>query len=317
MNTTNGSTIPALELSHVTKRFGDTVAVNDVSFTVAPGEVVALLGPNGAGKTTALDMALGLSTPTHGHTSLFGMSARDAVTAGFVGVMQQNNTLLRELTIMQTLKLISSLYANPFPLDELIDLGNLREIATRKISKCSGGEQQRIRLAMALIPRPKLLILDEPTVAMDTQSRQEFWRFINHQAEQGTSIVFATHYLAEAQDYAPRTIIMKEGRIIVDENTERLRQLHNSYHLSVTLTQDAAALLQKVQQMPTVTTCAYDAQSQRFTATGTHLDEVVRLVMKHPHAHHLTVNESTLEDAYNTLVSQDSNASFSKELSHV
>src|SRR5262249_26663747 len=169
---------PAIDLRGVHKHFGRVMAVRGVDLTIAPGEIVALLGPNGAGKTTTIDMILGLSQPTDGDVAVYGMHPRQAIEGGMVSAVLQVGGLLKDLTVAETARYTASLFAGTRPVDEVLRRAGISDIADRKVGKCSGGEQQRLRFAMALLPNPELLILDEPTTGMDVEGRREFWAAI-------------------------------------------------------------------------------------------------------------------------------------------
>ncbi|MDU0967946.1 MAG: ABC transporter ATP-binding protein [Actinomycetaceae bacterium] len=161
----------AAHASHLTKSFGDVKAVIDVSFEIAPGEIVALLGPNGAGKTTVIDMLLGLQRPDSGTSDLWGMSAHEALQRCLVSAVQQTGALDGELRVKQLLSLVAATMPAPRDLDDVMAATGITGIASRRVSKCSGGEAQRIRLAVALLGDPLFLFLDEPTVGMDVAAR--------------------------------------------------------------------------------------------------------------------------------------------------
>src|SRR5215475_16185998 len=185
----------AVDLRGVHKSFGKVRAVQGIDLVIAPGEIVALLGPNGAGKTTTIDMILGLSQPTAGHVSVYGTQPRRAIERGLVSAVLQVGGLLKDLTVAETARYTASLFASSRPVDEVLRRAGISDIADRRVGKCSGGEQQRLRFAMALLPNPELLILDEPTTGMDVEGRREFWAAIRKDAELGRTVLFATHYL--------------------------------------------------------------------------------------------------------------------------
>lgn len=214
---------PALSIDNLVKAFGDVEAVRGVSLSISPGEVVAFLGPNGAGKTTTLDIALGLSKPTSGDVALFGASPRCAIKASKVSAVLQTGGLLLDHTVENLVRMVADAFPKPLPWREVMDRTNLTEIAKRRVRKCSGGEQQRVRLALALLPDPSLIVLDEPTTGMDVTARRRFWDSMHAEAERGKTIVFATHYLAEAEMYAERTVIMNRGKIVADGPTNEIR----------------------------------------------------------------------------------------------
>jgi ABC-2 type transport system ATP-binding protein len=210
------TTTAGIHLAGLTKSFGSVRAVDGIDLVVAPGETVALLGPNGAGKSTTIDMILGLNKPDSGDVQVFGMSPLQAVQVGAIGAMLQTGELIRDLKVRELLHMMASLYPNPASIDEVIEITGIGEIADRITNKLSGGQTQRVRAAIALISNPDLLVLDEPTVAMDVEGRHVFWQSIRRIAASGRTVVFATHYLEEADTYADRIVLMARGRIVAD-----------------------------------------------------------------------------------------------------
>ena len=207
------STPPAIRASGLTKTFRATdgstvVAVERVDLTVHRGEIVAFLGPNGAGKTTTVDMLLGLTSPTAGEVEIVGMTPRQAVEAGRVSAVMQTGGLLPDFTVGETVEAIAALHGRLDRVEEVIERAGLTVVRGRKVQACSGGEQQRLRFALALIPDPDVILLDEPTTGMDVAARQAFWDTMRADAATGRTIVFATHYLAEADAFAERTVLM-------------------------------------------------------------------------------------------------------------
>ena len=224
----NTDVAPAIELRDLVKTFrgpGEAVirAVDGINLTIKPGEIVAFLGPNGAGKTTTLDVILGLTEPTSGAVRVLGQAPRHAILAGRVSAVLQTGGLLRDVTVRETLRMIASTYAAHTPLDEVIDRAGLGPIVNRRVSKCSGGEQQRLRFALALLPDPDLLILDEPTAGMDVTARHEFWETMRADANSGRTVVFATHYLEEADSFADRIVLVAGGHVVADGTTAQIR----------------------------------------------------------------------------------------------
>ena len=195
---------------------GPVPAVRGVDIAIAPGETLALLGPNGAGKSTTIDMLLGLAQPDSGTVTLFGGTPEEAIAAGRVGAMLQTGALLHGLTVRELTEMMASLYPRPLDVDEVLDLTGLTDTAPRRTEKLSGGQAQRVRFALALVSNPDLLVLDEPTVAMDVEGRHAFWSTMREFASRGKTIVFATHYLEEADDFADRVVLMARGRIVAD-----------------------------------------------------------------------------------------------------
>ncbi|MFF0903976.1 UNVERIFIED_CONTAM: ABC transporter ATP-binding protein [Kocuria sp. CPCC 205316] len=220
---------PAVDVTGVRKGFGRgeqrVRAVDGVSLRVERGEVVALLGPNGAGKTTLLDMVLGFTDPDDGTVRTLGAAPRESVRAGRIGAVLQTGGLLDDLSVRETVAMVATLHRNPLPVNEALRRAGAAGFARRKVSKCSGGERQRLRFALALLPEPDLLVLDEPTAGMDVSARREFWAAMHAEAERGRTVVFATHYLDEAEEFAARTVVLKAGRVVADAATAEVQAL--------------------------------------------------------------------------------------------
>ena len=209
-----------LQLAGLSKTFrtpgGPVLAVRDLHLSVAPGDTVALLGPNGAGKSTTIDMLLGLQTPDTGTVSVFGRTPAEAIAAGSVGAMLQTGGLLAFTTVRELLHVVGALYPDPLPAEEVMRITGTGEFADQRTDKLSGGQTQRVRAALALVSNPDLLVLDEPTVAMDVEGRHTFWTAVREFARSGRTVLFATHYLEEADQYADRIVLMANGRIVAD-----------------------------------------------------------------------------------------------------
>jgi ABC-2 type transport system ATP-binding protein len=220
-----GATVPAVHLSGVTKDFGPVHAVRGIDLALEPGEIVAFLGPNGAGKTTTIDLVLGLSQPTTGSVEVLGLHPRQAIGRGLVSAVMQTGGLLKDLSVRETVAYTASLFADTAPVEEVLRTAGIEAIADRKVGKCSGGEQQRLRFAMALLSDPALLLLDEPTTGMDVEGRRAFWSAIRADAEKGRTILFATHYLEEADQYADRIILISQGRIVADGTGSQIKAM--------------------------------------------------------------------------------------------
>jgi ABC-2 type transport system ATP-binding protein len=215
----------AVDLRNLTKRYGAVTAVKDLSLQIESGEIVAFLGPNGAGKTTTIDMILGLARPNEGTVQVYGHSPADAIARGEVSAVMQNGGLLKDFSVAETVAFTASLYANARPVHEVLERAGIAGIGDRRVAKCSGGEQQRLRFAMALLSDPRLLILDEPTTGMDVEGRREFWSSIRDDAKQGRTVMFATHYLDEADAYADRIILIRQGEIVADGTTAQIKNM--------------------------------------------------------------------------------------------
>lgn len=229
---------PAVQITSLEKTFYPTPqnpvrAVAGVDLLIERGQIIALLGANGAGKTTLLDMLLGLTEPSNGSIKVFGGPPRATVAAGKVAAVLQTGGLLGDLKVGETVRMIAALYAHSLTPHEAMERAGISKLANRRVSKCSGGEQQRLRFALALLPEPELLILDEPTAGMDVNARREFWETMRQEAQGGRTIIFATHYLQEADDFAERIVMMNRGTIIADGPVAEIRELSGRKHVSV------------------------------------------------------------------------------------
>ncbi|MDR2256419.1 MAG: ABC transporter ATP-binding protein [Arthrobacter sp.] len=222
----NTSTAPAVELTDLVKTFkrGTVRAVNGVDLTIRRGEIVAFLGPNGAGKTTTIDMALGLTTPTSGTATVFGDNPRKAAASGRLSAVLQTGGLLHDVTVQEIVNVTANFHSLPRArVAQVMEAADLTELARRKVGKCSGGEQQRVKFAMAILSDPDVLVLDEPTAGMDVNARRRFWDVMRAEADAGRTILFATHYLEEAEQFARRTVVMSHGEVVADAPTQELR----------------------------------------------------------------------------------------------
>jgi ABC-2 type transport system ATP-binding protein len=216
---------PAVHAVGLHKRYGDVHAVNGVDVSIAPGEVVTLLGPNGAGKSTTIDMILGLTKPDSGEVSVFGQRPSEAVKDGRIGAMLQEGALLDDATVEEIVGMVASLHRRPLPVREALRRAGIEDLGKRRSTKLSGGQKQRVRFAVALVSDPDLLLLDEPTAGMDVTTRRAFWKSMRDFTAPGRTVIFATHYLEEAEEYADRVVFLKRGRVVADGSMEHMRML--------------------------------------------------------------------------------------------
>ncbi|MEU7053082.1 ABC transporter ATP-binding protein [Streptomyces eurythermus] len=217
------ATTPVVGFDQVTKTYGSVRAVDGLSLRLYPGETVALLGPNGAGKSTTLDLLLGLKQPDSGSVALFGTSPREAIVAGRVGAMLQSGGLTDGVTVAELVKLACALHPRPYPVADVLARAGLSQIADRKADKLSGGQAQRVRFALATAGDSDLIVLDEPTTGMDVSARQAFWATMREQADQGRTVLFATHYLEEADAIADRVLVLHRGRLLADGTAAEIK----------------------------------------------------------------------------------------------
>ncbi|WP_248961444.1 ABC transporter ATP-binding protein [Sphaerisporangium perillae] len=213
----------AIALTDVSKSYGEVRAVNGMDLTMEAGRTVALLGPNGAGKSTTINMLLGLIRPTAGRIRVFGRTPDQAVAAGDIGAMLQEGTLIPELTVRELVDFVRRLYPDPLPLDQVLQMADLTSLASRRSDRLSGGQTQRVRFALAIAGSPKLLVLDEPTAAMDVESRRAFWESMRAYAAQGRTVLFATHYLEEADENSDRVIVVARGKVVADGTAAQIK----------------------------------------------------------------------------------------------
>jgi ABC-2 type transport system ATP-binding protein len=288
--------VPAVRLSGVTKDFGAVHAVRGIDLTLEPGEIVAFLGPNGAGKTTTIDMVLGLSQPTTGSVEVLGLHPRQAIARGLVSAVMQTGGLLKDLSVRETVAYTASLFADSAPVDEVLRTAGIEEIADRKVGKCSGGEQQRLRFAMALLSDPALLLLDEPTTGMDVEGRRTFWSAIRADAEQGRTVLFATHYLEEADQYADRIVLISHGRIVADGTGSQIKALAAGRTVRATLP-DADA--ERLAALPGVD--SVDVRGDTVYVHAKDTDAVARHLLTETTAHDLEITARGLEEAFLSL----------------
>jgi ABC-2 type transport system ATP-binding protein len=287
---------PAVALRGLTKRFGSVTAVDGLDLTVAPGEIVAFLGPNGAGKTSTIDMVLGLSRPDAGTVEVFGREPRTAVGQGLVTAVMQSGGLLKDLTVGETVELTAALFAHTRPVAEVLERAGLTEVAGRRVAKCSGGQQQRLRFAMALLPEPELLILDEPTTGMDVEGRREFWGAIRADAEQGRTVVFATHYLEEADAYADRIVLVAGGRVVADGTAAEIKALSAGRLVTATWVDATAAQAAALYQVEGVEDV--EQRGDTVLVRTRDSDGLARHLLTATPAHDLQITSRGLEDAF-------------------
>jgi ABC-2 type transport system ATP-binding protein len=273
---------------------GPVHAVRGVDIAIAPGETVALLGPNGAGKSTTIDMLLGLARPDEGSVSLFGGTPEAAIAAGRVGAMLQTGALLRDLTVRELVSMMAALYPQPLGVDEVLDLTGLAATAGQRTEKLSGGQAQRVRFAVALVSNPDLLVLDEPTVAMDVEGRHAFWATMREFTARGKTIVFATHYLEEADDFADRAVLMARGRVVADGPTTEIKARVGSRTIRATL---PAVDVDVLRALPGVADA--ERRGEAVTLRCTDSDAAIRaLLARAPGASDIEISGAGLEEAF-------------------
>nr|WTA66386.1 ABC transporter ATP-binding protein [Micromonospora sp. NBC_00855] len=297
------STHPAVELDGLTKSFGAVTAVDGLSLRVRPGEVVAFLGPNGAGKTSTIDMLLGLSRPDTGTVRVLGGTPDEAVARGRVAAVLQTGGLLKDLTVGETVRMTAHFYRHTRPAAEVLERAGITDIADRVVGRCSGGQQQRLRFALALLPDPDLMVLDEPTTGMDVEGRRDFWQALRRDARRGRTVIFATHYLDEADAYADRIVLVRQGRIVADGTTAEIKNLAAGRTVRATLPgADQAALA----ALPGVD--AVEVRGDSVLVRTGDSDAVARHLLTRTAARDVEITSRNLEDAFLALTTAQTGA---------
>jgi len=210
-------------LKSVRKTYGKLAALDGFDLTVNKGELLALLGPNGAGKSTAISILLGLQTPDQGEATLFDHPPQEIEGRRRIGVMMQEVMLPGVLRCRELLEQVAGYYPTPYDVPSLLKRLSLDGIAERRYDKLSGGQKRQVQFALALVGRPELLFLDEPTVGMDIQAREALWRVIRELLHEGSSILLTTHYLEEAEALAQRVAVMARGKLVTSGTVEEIR----------------------------------------------------------------------------------------------
>src|SRR6476620_1628219 len=292
---------PAVRLDGVTKEFGSVHAVRGIDLELQQGEIVAFLGPNGAGKTTTIDVILGLSKPTTGTATVLGLEPRQAIARGLVSAVMQTGGLIKDLTVRETVQYTASLFADTRPVDEVLHNAGITGIADRKVAKCSGGEQQRLRFAMALLSDPALLLLDEPTTGMDVEGRRSFWSAIREDARHGRAVLFATHYLEEADLYADRIVLISNGLVVADGTGSEIKALATGRTVRATLARPDTEAISGLGGVDGV-----EVRGGQVYVHAQDSDLVARYLLTETDAHDLEITAHGLEDAFLSLTCRTS-----------
>jgi ABC-2 type transport system ATP-binding protein len=285
----------AVDLRGVSFRYGQVRAVDGLNLTIRPGEVVALLGPNGAGKSTTINLTLGVLAPDAGTIRIAGRSPAQAVASGRIGAMPQEGGLVPRTTVAELVRFLHGLYPDPMPVADVLATAGLTDLAGRTVERLSGGQAQRLRFAMALVGHPDLLVLDEPTAALDVASRREFWVAMRGYARSNRTIVFSTHYLEEADDNADRIVVIAGGRIIADGTSEEIKKVVAGRTVSFDLTGSSAGL----DRLPGVV--AVEIRGDRAHLSTTDSDATVVALASAGLVRDLEVVGAGLEEAFMTL----------------
>ena len=292
--------VAAVQVTSLSKSYGTVRAVDDVTLRIEPGEITAVLGPNGAGKSTINEVILGLAKPDAGSVAVFGLDPLAAVRSGRIGAMLQAGALLADARVIDVLQLMAGLHAHPLSVEEVVERADLGGFLKTRTDRLSGGQAQRLRYALALLPDPALLILDEPTVGMDVETRRRFWHSMRELADAGRTVLFATHYLEEADQVAERIIVLAEGRIVAQGTADQIRSAVAGRTIALTASDlDPAAL----GRMPGVV--AVERNGARWHLHSTDSDSTLRVLLRDHDVHDVEVTAAKLEDAFLALTHTD------------
>jgi ABC-2 type transport system ATP-binding protein len=226
---------PVVSFLNVSKHYGNLKAVDGLTLDLRQGETVALLGPNGAGKSTSLDMLLALRKPTSGKIEMFGSDPYHAVKSGRVGAMLQSGGLMPEVTVRELVTLVTTLQPKPEPVQTTFKRAGIAEFADQRVDRLSGGQTQRVRFALAICGKSELIVLDEPTAAMDVETRRLFWSSMKEEVAAGRTLLFATHYLEEADQAADRILVINRGRLLADGTPAEIKARAGARRISFKL----------------------------------------------------------------------------------
>lgn len=279
-------------------------AVDGIGLTVERGETVALLGRNGAGKSTAISLLLGLNEPDAGTVRVLGRTPDQAVRAGLVGAMLQEGQPIPRVTVQELIAFVASTYPRPMPVAGALDLAGVTEYANRRIDKLSGGQLQRVRFAVALAGNPELIVLDEPTAALDVEARHTFWDSMRAYARRGNTVIFSTHYLEEADENADRIVVVDRGRIVADGSGEAIKAAAGHSQVSFDL---AGRSTEGLELLPGVVT--FEVTGDRAVLHTEDSDATVVELARLNAIRGLQVSQASLEAAFLTLTAPAAGAS--------
>ncbi|MDO0932695.1 ABC transporter ATP-binding protein [Streptomyces sp. DG2A-72] len=297
----------AVSFTGAVKTFGAVRAVDGLDLEIAHGETVALLGRNGAGKSTAISLLLGLNEPDEGTVELFGEPPERSVRAGRVGAMLQEARAVPRVTVRELVSFVAGRYPAPLPVGQALELAGLAGLAERRVDRLSGGQTQRVRFAVALAGNPSLIVLDEPTAALDVEARQSFWRSIRAFARRGHTVLFSTHHLEEADAYADRILVVDHGRIVADGSGEQLKRAVGGSVVAVDVPSGV-----DLETLPGVRSVEVRGGRARLRTDDS--DATVVALAALGAVRGLEVAPASLEDAFLTLTSTSSSTSTSTSL---
>jgi ABC-2 type transport system ATP-binding protein len=290
----------AVDVSHLRRTYGTTVAVDDVSFSVAQGEIFGILGPNGAGKTTTVECVIGLRTPDSGAIRVMGVDPQldRAKLHAIVGVQLQASALPGVLKVGEILRLYRSFYRDGADVEELLDAFGLAEKRDAYYKSLSGGLKQRLSIALAIIGRPKLAVLDEMTTGLDPQARRDTWSLIETFRDRGVTLILVTHYMDEAERLCDRVALLDQGRIVAVDTPEGLAD-RTGVDKRVRFVPSKAFDDALLTVLPEVSSVEHDGEHVIVTGSGQLANVVIlTLAAAGVTANELHLDSANLEDAF-------------------
>ncbi|MBO3089302.1 ABC transporter ATP-binding protein [Cellulomonas dongxiuzhuiae] len=298
------ATAPPVLVEHVTRRFGAVTALDDVSLRVDAGEIVGLLGPNGAGKTTLLSLVTGLRTPDAGTVRVFGGDPRDPASRTSLGTTPQETGLPDTLKVREVVDFVAGHYADPMPRGEVLARFGLTDMAERQTGALSGGQKRRLAVALSLVGRPRLVLLDEPTTGLDVEARHVLWQALRDYHADGATVIVTSHYLEEIEALAERVVVVGEGRVLADDSLARVLDLVAVRRVSLTLASGGGGDLAGLPGLQDVTDGTAVPGGTRVTLVASDADVLVRaLVERSVPFRDLEVRGASLEEAFLSLTS--------------
>ncbi len=288
-----------IEVTHLHKRYGDEVAVHDISFQVEWGEIFGIVGPNGAGKTTVVESIGGLRRPDGGSVRVLGLDPQRDVAAvrDVLGMQLQRSELPERITVREALQLFASFYRMPADPERLLEQFGLVQRRNSSFGTLSGGERQRLSIALALIGRPRVAILDELTTGLDSQARRETWALVEQMRDVGVTVVLVTHFMEEAERLADRIAVIDAGRLVaVDTPAGLIGRLPGGQRLRFRPSQPVDRLLA---DLPEVSGVRQSGAAVEVTGRGDLLQAVTGVLAHHDIATtDLRLDQASLDDAF-------------------
>jgi len=312
-NITTESALPAIEMKHLTKVFGELHAVDDLSLEIRQCEIFGLLGPNGSGKTTTINMVSGLSKPTSGEIHVMGYNLRTNMrqVRQILGAVPQETALYEELSAWDNLDFHADLFGIPRQekkrrITEMLELVQLLDRKDSRVSTFSGGMKRRLALGRALLHNPQLIYLDEPTLGVDVQSRRAIWDYIRQLREQCKSVLITTNYLEEAEALCDRIAILDHGKLIAMDTPDALKQKLGGSVIELE-TAEPSQIIKMLRAMPGVKKVVQDGNQLRLTteAGSNVVPQIINAVVKEGEIRNIAVREPNLDEIFLSLTGTD------------